>query len=1072
MTSFEREYQRLNAAQQKAVDIVDGPLLVIAGPGTGKTQLLSLRVANILDKTDTSPENILCLTFTNKAANNMRQRLGGLIGPAGNRVPVRTFHSFASELMSTYPEYFWNGAQLTHVPEAVQLEIITDILGSLPLNNPLALKFAGTFTATREVQNGLKLAKEAGLTPDKLRSLIELNLSFIDLIEPQLIEMCSEKLSYKKLDDWADKVAALPSQNLDENTRPLVALTTVIAESFENARAKDEGTNKTTHVSKWKAKLVTTVNGQKGMYDERKRNAWWLALCDVYAQYRDHLHKRGYYDYADMIIEVITQLEQSADMLASVQEHYQYVLIDEFQDTNAAQLRLAHLIADHYSNEGKPNIMAVGDDDQSIYKFNGAELSNMLDFRRSYPAAALVVLTDNYRSSQAILDFSEQVITQAIERVATRESDIQKLLTAQNAPAAQSAIRHVSYPTAQHHYYGLAEEVKVAFDRGDSVAVLARSHESLKTMAAPLHTKNVPIRYEQRGSIFDLEAVQQIILVTRIADAIATGNEASSNEYVAQLLRHPVWQISPDTLWRLAVANRHSAHWLTSLTDHADAQLQSLGQWLLWLGAESGHTPLPRMLEYIIGLATSEHLTSPIRHYFLAQTAIDTPYLATLSGTHRLIELAQEFCQQGQTTVRDFVRLIEVAEENSQTIADESLFVSAPRAVELLTVYKAKGLEFDSVFIVDAMDSIWRPNLTGRKPPMNLPLKPHGDDMDDYIRLMFVAITRAKRDVTIGSYYTNSSGIPVLPYAIIRDILEPERIEVAHPSESIEVLESTLAWPRLEGSKEKLLLGEALESYSLSATALLNFLDVSRGGPQYFLERHLLRLPEAPTTASSFGSAIHAALEYAQQLARTNAFDLKPVLTHYETALQKQYLGAVEQERYLAKGHQLLRQLFEDYGMQLSENGLPEVALRDIYLGKARIMGNLDRVDQTDNTLLVTDYKTGKPLSSLTTHDKTKQIKAWRHRSQLQFYVLLANTSNQFKHISETTAQMVYVEAETSKDLVRQYTPSQAELDRLAELLQIVWAKITSLNLPDVRHYDQSYQGIEQFEQDLLDGKI
>lgn len=1048
-------------------------MLVIAGPGTGKTQLLSLRVANILQRTDTAPEHILCLTFTNKAANNMRERLGSLVGAVGNRVPIRTFHSFAAELMTQYPDYFWNGARLTHVPDAVQLEIITDILGELPLTNPLALKFAGAFTSTRDVLEGLKLAKEAGLTPDKLHSLIELNQRYIDLVEPALIDLCKERLSYKNLDALAAKVAALPAQDTDELTRPLISLSTVITESFETARAQDESTGKTANVSKWKARWITTVDGQKGMFAERKRNDWWLALAGVYQAYRDRLHQRGFYDYADMIVEVITQMEQQPELRANVQEQVLYVLIDEFQDTNAAQLRLAHLVADHYTSEGQPNIMAVGDDDQAIYKFNGAELSNMLGFRRSYPTAKLVVLTDNYRSSQAVLDFSERIISQAAERVTTQEANIQKMLTARNEPAGLGTIVHLSYPTMQHQYHGLATKISQTFTRQEgSVAVLARSHESLRQLAGILRARGTPIRYEQQQSIFDQDVVRQIILVARIADALSTGDEPTANQHIAELLRHPVWGVSAEDLWYLALSNRRHPAWIHSLLESQHEAQANLGHWLLWLGRESSRQPLPRMLEYIIGLSASEHLTSPIRKHFLAAGAVDTPYVAGLSGVHKLMDLAQAFCHQGQAKLADFVRLIKVSEDNGQTITDESLFVSAPHAVELLTVHKAKGLEFDTVFIVDAMDTIWKPSNNGRKPPANLPLKPNGDDLDDYIRLMFVAVTRAKRNVYIGSYYTNGDGQPALPCGIVRDILPATRITRDEAGEPAAILEATLAWPRLEGSREKLLLGNTLQNYSLSATALLNFLDVTRGGPQYFLERHLLRLPEAITPKAAFGSAMHTALEYAQQLTCNEQFSLAYVLSRYETALAEMYLSQVDYDRYLLHGQQIIRQLFEAYGLELVQTGRPEVELTDLYIGPARINGTLDRVDNTDDTVLITDYKTGTPLNNLFTQDKTKQLKAWRHRTQLQFYALLAQTSGQFKNATTFTTQMLYVEAESPKDLIRTYTPTPEELDRLRTLLAIIWQNITTLNLPDIRHYDPTYQGIQAFEQDLLDHKI
>ncbi len=158
MTRFEKEYEKLNKEQKKAVEAIDGPILVIAGPGTGKTQLLSMRVANILRKTDADAANILCLTFTNKAAANMRERLLKLAGAEANKATVKTFHGFAAELMSSNPDYFWNGASLSTAPDAVQLEVLQNILAELPLTNPLSMRFAGQYTATSDTIKALRLS--------------------------------------------------------------------------------------------------------------------------------------------------------------------------------------------------------------------------------------------------------------------------------------------------------------------------------------------------------------------------------------------------------------------------------------------------------------------------------------------------------------------------------------------------------------------------------------------------------------------------------------------------------------------------------------------------------------------------------------------------------------------------------------------------------------------------------------------------------------------------------------------------------------------------------------------------
>ncbi|CAN5463258.1 hypothetical protein BH10PAT3_BH10PAT3_5660 [soil metagenome] len=1072
MSEFSNAYNRLNNEQRKAVDHIEGSVLVIAGPGTGKTELFSVRVANILDKTDTSPENILCLTFTNKAANNMQVRISRMAGSSGQRVMIKTFHSFAAEVMNLYPQVFWNGARLTNVPGAMQTEIITDILSSLPLDNPLALKFAGQYTAVKDVQASLKLSKEAGLTPDKLRSLIGLNTAYIDEIEVPLIEICSERLSYKKLDELAMRIEELPQQHTDILTRPLVSLSTVLQESFEVAHSLDEGTNKTKNTSAWKSRWIQSVDGEKGMWKERERNGWWLKLSEVYEAYRSTLHERGYYDYSDMIIEVISQIEQNSAMRADIQERFQYVLIDEFQDTNAAQLRLAHLVADHEASEGNPNIMAVGDDDQSIYKFNGAELSNMRDFQKSYTQAGVYVLTDNYRSSQAVLEFSASLIGQATERALGIQS-FEKRLAAKNEPKHQGVIEHVSFPTREHQFYGLAKKIAILKRRPGTIAVLARSHETLRATAHALHLAGVPVRYEQQQSILEQPMIIEISYICEIITALADGDETTANKYLPLLLSYISWQIKPLDLWKLALLNRQEPHWIESLIGSQNEHLQNIAHWLLWLAQESQNQPLPRVLEYIIGLRASEHLTSPLRRHYLKADNVDTPYLASISAVHRLIALAQEFCTQGNATVRDFLRLWHVSEDSNSMISDESLFVTANDAVELLSVHKAKGLEFDSVFVVDAMDSIWKPSVHGRKPPANLPLRPSGDTFDDYIRLMFVAVTRAKSNICISSYYTNQAGDETVPSAIIRDILPAVKVLYEPSDEPIQVLETAAMWPRLEGSEETELLRNILEDYTLSPSGFLDFLDITKGGPRYFLEKHLLRLPEAQSTAAAFGSAMHACLESAQRHMTEGTFEIALVISDYEKALRNQLLPQMEFDRYLIRGQQVIRRLFDEYNLELAAEGKPEVAVRTI-INNVPLYGKLDRVDfdANSNKLLITDYKTGKPLTSFETRDKNLLLKAWRYRAQLSLYTLMLTAAGTYKTKPAISTQVIYVEAETAKEVERSYTPDTEELNRLEKLIEVVYKKIISLNLPDTRHYDSSIEGTRQFEDDLLSGKI
>lgn len=1073
MQNYEKEFKKLNLRQQQAVNTIDGPLLVVAGPGTGKTQLLSMRVANILLKTDAYPSSVLCLTFTNKAAANMRERLVSLIGSDAHSINVKTFHSFAADIMSENPDYFWNGAPLASAPDAVSLGIIQDILSSLPLDNPLALKYGGMYTAVGDVQQGLKLAKEAALTPEKLRALIKTNLVYINLVEHHLADILSAPLSMKKLDDLIEKINDLPRQEIDQTIRPLLPLDTIIRESLAFAVEQDRTIGKTSHTGAWKRRWIQNINGYRGMYAEIRRNEWWLHLADVYELYKTLLNVRGYYDYSDMLVEVISQMEKSAELRSNVQEKYLYVMIDEFQDTNAAQLRLAHLVAEQVNGTDLPNLMAVGDDDQSIFKFNGAELNNMLTYKSAYPQAKLIVLTDNYRSSQQVLDTAKSVIEQANDRLVMRDPSLVKEIVAKHPPKQTSFIQHQIYPTKEHQYQIVAEEIsrRHAHDPSQTIAVLARGHGSLRSVAAALITQNVPVRYEQQQNITEHEAVAQAILIGQAVEAIADGNESAINPAIAQLIRHPMWGLSPLILWELATSNFSQPNWLGTLLSHPEKQVSSIGEFLMWLASEASYQPLPVVIEYILGLLPGEQMSSPFKNYFINNKKTTNEYLQTLSAIHRLRGLVTEFCRGEQATLADFNEFVRLNQDNGKVITDETWFVSGAKAVDLLSIHKAKGLEFDIVFILDAVETIWQPRKAGRKPPANLPLQPYGDDYDDYVRLMYVAITRAKHSVIVTSFATDETGETVLPSPLIHTIASSS-VALIDNKTTLAAIESAIRWPRLEAHDEHEMLKQHLALYKLNNTHFINFLDVTNGGPLFYFERNLLKLPSAKSAAMAYGTAAHRAMETAQKLVNSKKFTLQKVIKAYEESLREQFLPANEFERYLIHGKSILQNLFTIYEYELPLGSLPEQSFSDIIVGKAHLSGAADRIDFNNNQLIIADYKTGKPLSSFDTKDKSKQVKVWRHRTQLIFYTLLVKHSERYHNIKQTTGQMVYLEAETVSQVTLAYTAGAEELQKMSELIQVVWQHIHNLVFPDTSHYPAGIEGIQGFIEDLLAGKI
>jgi len=1070
---FEEEYKKLNARQREAVDAIDGPVLVIAGPGTGKTQLLSMRVANILKNTDTDARNILCLTFTNKAATNMKSRLQDLTDGEARNVHVKTFHGFASEIMNNYNQYFWNGANLQSAPEAVELSILESIIGSLPLDNPYAAKFYGTYTMLGKAQKAIARAKEAGLTPEKLRALLSANLAYIDEIEPAFIEALSGTVSNKKLPELIEAVSGLPDQPTDASTTPLISLGTKIKESLIFAANLDEPTGKATNTSNWKKSWLTTEDGIKGLHKERNYSKRWLALADIYEKYRDQLHKRGFYDYSDMLLEVIVQMESRSDLRAEIQERFSYVLIDEFQDSNSAQLRLAHLVADHPSSEGKPNIMAVGDDDQSIYGFNGAELNNMLHFERTYGAEAVknIVLTDNYRSTIQVLETANSIIQNSQDRLVNRIPNLTKDLKACASNLPGGEIKHIQFLNQEHEQYQLAKDIQKrwADNPAQTIAVLARSHKSLEPLAAQLNQADIPIKYERQQNILEHEAIIQVINICKVVQAIIEGDAVAASAVLSTLLRHPMFCIESGILWEIAEENRYNPNWLESIKLRPETA--TFGEWLDWLATESSYQPLPIMIEHVLGIR-EDSPQSYFKHYYIEDQKLSTSYIQTLSAIRLLRELVSEFTPDFKPSLKHFLDFITTETANNKTISDGSALIADGPAVELLSIHKSKGLEFDTVYIIDAVEKFWQPSGKREGVPSNLPLQPPLESEDEYTRLMYVAATRAKHSIIFASYLKDQAGEEVLPTPLIHAI-KPAKAEQPNNDQKIGILETALAWPRLDAKSEKLVLSDVIERFSINATNLITFLDVTEGGPNNFLERSLLRLPSVKSDYMSHGTAMHAALELGQKQTNLCKFNLEQVKDEYRSKLMQEHLPQKQLEQQVVQGEKIIDKLFNVYEYKLVKGSVPEQALSKLKVGEALVGGKLDRVDYLDgNTIRIVDYKTGSGLSSFETKDKTKEVKAWKHKVQLTFYALLAQADPELSKYKAVEGQMVYVEASYAKGLTLSYTASQEEIDRLALLIQAVWNKVQNYQLPETSNYEPTLAGIKQFEEDLITGKL
>jgi DNA helicase-2/ATP-dependent DNA helicase PcrA len=337
---FNELYKKLNKAQREAVDAIEGPVMVIAGPGTGKTQVLTLRLANILKKTDTPPEAILALTFTEAGVQAMRDRLRKIMGSAAHRVQIHTFHGFANTIISERPESFPRIIGSNVASDAQRLGIVKKVIENA---SDTMLRPAGDpeFYIWPVLEAIGDLKREA-ITPDHFARLIDEE----------------EKNFYKREDLYHLKGA-------------------------------------------YKGKMKGEHQETQKAIEKNK------ALLSLYRAYEAEMRAAKLIDYDDLIIEVINVLEADDDVRLQIEERCQYVLADEHQDANNGQNKILELITEFHK---QPNLFIVGDEKQAIFRFQGASLENFLYFTRKFPEAKVVRLTENYRSTQQILDPAHSLI--------------------------------------------------------------------------------------------------------------------------------------------------------------------------------------------------------------------------------------------------------------------------------------------------------------------------------------------------------------------------------------------------------------------------------------------------------------------------------------------------------------------------------------------------------------------------------------------------------------------------------------------------------------------------------------
>jgi len=884
----DRILEGLNEAQRRAVTHDTGPLLIVAGAGTGKTTVITRRIAWLIATRRARPDEILALTFTDKAAAEMEERVDTLVPYGYADVEIATFHAFGDRILREH-------------------------------------------------------ALEIGLTPDF-----------------RVLNRAEQTIFLR------DRLFELPLAHyrpLGDPTRHLQALITLIS------RCKDEDISPEeyqAHAGRLEREAAAAVD-----YEEaRERAAQQRELTATYAKYEELMTRDGCVDFGDQIVQVLRLFRRRPYVLGAYQRRFRYILVDEFQDTNHAQFELVKLLAARHSN-----VAVVGDEDQAIYRFRGAAISNILGFLDVYHDAAQIVLTENYRSTQEILDGAYRLIVHNNPDRLEVRNGIDKRLTAVAGRGHPPV--HWHYETGTQEADAVAETIREKIAAGtwkpDDVAILVRGNADADQFLRSLNVKSVPWTFSGNSGLYDRPEIRLLIAFLR---ALVHTDESVSLHYLAS-----------SDLYEVPIVD------LTRCSTHADRRHVHLFDVLRRAGeiselrdqiSEAGHAAirhlvgdLERYMELGREMPTGELLYQFIRdsgwlmRLYREETARDVAEAKNITKFFDRVQAAARTLRYDN--VREFVKhldaLIDAGEDPAVAEAD----VETP-AVRVLTVHKAKGLEFPVVFLVNLVQEKFPSRR--RRDALDLPIDmmkavlPTGDyHQQEERRLFYVGMTRARRELylTSASDYGGTRERKVSQFVLEaldlpRDATRPFKArpveEIEHFAPAPEAVEALLV--PLAPDAEITLSHKQIDDYQ---TCPLKYFNV-----------HVKRIPIRRHHAVAYGAVVHKVVEYyLTRRAVGNYTPLDDLLAIYERAWAGEdilhdrpgvsrepaegFLTREHEEARKAAGRDALRRFWN----QEEADGVKPTYVEKEFgftLGPNRVRGRYDRVDEDLLGAVIIDYKT------------------------------------------------------------------------------------------------------------------
>jgi DNA helicase-2/ATP-dependent DNA helicase PcrA len=861
----------LNPEQRRAVMHGDGPLLVVAGAGTGKTAVITRRIAWLIATRRARPSEILALTFTDQAADEMQTRVDQLVPYGYTDTAIATFHAFGDRLVREF---------------ALELGLPGDVR---VFSRPETVVFL------RE-------------------HVFELDLD-----------------EYRPLGDptkFLDALATLFSRAKDEDVSPEAFLAHAAGLAAEaEAAAGAEGAD---------------PDAIAALAEEARRRG---ELARAYASYQRLLGESGAIDFGDQVSLALRLLRESPAARELVQRRFRYVLVDEFQDTNRAQSELVALVAQRHRN-----VTVVGDDDQSIYKFRGAAISNILEFRERYRNARVVVLRRNYRSRGPILEASYRLVRHNDpDRLEVRAGIVKQLIAERGSDGAP-AVRHEAFASGAEEADWIAADIARRVREGASprdVAILVRANAAADPVLRSLNLEGIPWRFSGTSGLYARPEVKLLLSFLRVvADPGASVD---------------VYGLAASELYGMGGED------LVNIVNMARRRNRTVFEILDELGRQPGILRLRPETR-----AAAAKLVEDLRGYIALahERPAGEVLFAFLRGSGWLKRLAETESVAAEEALSNIARFFDIVRSQSALLADDRAVFFARHlqtliqagddpptadidpdadAVAVMTVHKAKGLEFPVVYLPGLVTG--RFPAIGRREPLALPIElvnetlPEGDyQLQEERRLFYVGMTRARDELllTHAADYGGQRARRVSPF-----VLEALDLPVAagasgagakasSPLERLATMERPEASPAAPRSRD----GEAL---SLSFYAIDDYLTC----PLKYRFAHILRVPLAPHHSIIYGSALHAAVaEFHKRHARGDVMSEDDLVASFVAAWRSEgFLSREHEEARLDAGRASLRRFREE---QLAPGAIiPAYVEREFsfLLDGDRVRGRYDRVD-------------------------------------------------------------------------------------------------------------------------------